>query len=194
MSYFRSLHLQLQVLSNEDLKGTRTKHGFKLAFILLFGQDVETFTSVIFLYVDQLEKQLDKDEFQEDDSMDAFWRQEGEVDRVKALDADLVVTKSSRTERENHDTSSKSGNDTHAVDAYIKPVNDKEPMAKVQLTTQHNVLANEQHHTKQSEPIHDTYFLENVDGNTTPNSTNMSNRDGEIDQNAEKCQVTSPLL
>ncbi|GJR66894.1 hypothetical protein Tco_0012959 [Tanacetum coccineum] len=98
-------------------------------------------------------------------------RQEGEVDRGKALDADLVVTESN-----------------------IKPVNDKEPMAKVQLTTQHNVLANEQHHTKQSEPIHDIYFLEKVDSNTTPNSTNMSNRGGEIDQNAEKCQVTSPLL
>ncbi|GJT86269.1 hypothetical protein Tco_1067986 [Tanacetum coccineum] len=57
-------------------------------------------------------------------------RQEGEVDRVKALDVDLVVTESSRTERENHDTSSKSGNDTHAIDADIKPVNDKETMAE----------------------------------------------------------------
>ncbi|GKB56529.1 hypothetical protein Tco_0912715 [Tanacetum coccineum] len=73
MSYVRSLHLHLQVLSNEDLKGTRTEHGFKWAFISLFGQDVETFISTIFLYVDQLEKQLDKDEFQEVDSMDDFW-------------------------------------------------------------------------------------------------------------------------
>ncbi|GKD88122.1 hypothetical protein Tco_1363629 [Tanacetum coccineum] len=54
------------VLSNEDLKGTRIEHGFKWAFISLFGQDVETFTSTMFLYVDQLEKQLNKDEFQED--------------------------------------------------------------------------------------------------------------------------------
>ncbi|GJT33579.1 hypothetical protein Tco_0923998 [Tanacetum coccineum] len=73
MSYFRSLHSHLQVLSNEDLKGTRTEHGFKRAFISLFGQDVETFTSMMFLYVDQLEKQLEKDEFPKDDSMDAFW-------------------------------------------------------------------------------------------------------------------------
>ncbi|GJR06430.1 ribonuclease H-like domain-containing protein [Tanacetum coccineum] len=36
------------------------------------------------------------------------------------------------------------------------------------LTAQHNVLANEQQHTEQSEPIYDTYLLEKVDSNTTP--------------------------
>nr|GEU47852.1 transcription factor gamyb [Tanacetum cinerariifolium] len=44
MTYFRSLHSHLQVLSKEDLKGTRIEHGFKRAFMLLFGQDVDTFT------------------------------------------------------------------------------------------------------------------------------------------------------
>ncbi|GJQ95598.1 hypothetical protein Tco_0006737 [Tanacetum coccineum] len=202
MTYFGSLQSHLQVLSNEDLKGTRTEHGFKRAFISLFGQDVETFTSTMFLYVDQLEKLLDKDEFQEDESMTAFWvlnrqykllkhmssvkksiterachqrqydrrvnetqmqKQEGEVNRGKALDANLVVTESSGTELEKHNTSSRSGNDTHAEDADIKLVNDKEPMAE-------------------------------VDSNTTPDLTNMCHRGGEIDQNAEKCQVSCPLL
>ncbi|GJY63556.1 hypothetical protein Tco_0465016 [Tanacetum coccineum] len=32
MQYFRSLHSYLQVLSKEDLKGTRIEHGFKRAF------------------------------------------------------------------------------------------------------------------------------------------------------------------
>ncbi|GJX06392.1 hypothetical protein Tco_0194324 [Tanacetum coccineum] len=73
MSYFRTLHSHLQVLSKEDLKGTRIKHGFKRAFMSLFGQDNETFTSTMLLNVDQLQKQLDKDEFQEDGSMTAFW-------------------------------------------------------------------------------------------------------------------------
>ncbi|GKD88449.1 hypothetical protein Tco_1363956, partial [Tanacetum coccineum] len=49
---------------------------------------------------------------------------------------------------------------THAVDSDIRPVNDQEPFAEVQLIAQHNVLANEQQHTKQSEPIYDTYMLE----------------------------------
>ncbi|GJZ85436.1 hypothetical protein Tco_0650775 [Tanacetum coccineum] len=39
----------------------------------LFGQDVDTFTSTMLLNVDQLQNQLDKDEFQEDGSMTAFW-------------------------------------------------------------------------------------------------------------------------
>ncbi|GKD37380.1 hypothetical protein Tco_1257587 [Tanacetum coccineum] len=73
MAYFRSLHSHLQVLSKEDLKGTRIEHGFKRAFMSLFGQDVDTFTSTMLLNVDQLQKQLDKDEFQEDGSMTAFW-------------------------------------------------------------------------------------------------------------------------
>ncbi|GKB56502.1 hypothetical protein Tco_0912688 [Tanacetum coccineum] len=42
-------------------------------FMLLFGQDADTFTSTMVLNVDQLQKQLDKDEFQEDGSMAAFW-------------------------------------------------------------------------------------------------------------------------
>ncbi|GKE24924.1 hypothetical protein Tco_1436436, partial [Tanacetum coccineum] len=48
-------------------------------------------------------------------------------------------------------TSSSSGDDADADDADIKLVYDKEPMAKVQLTAEYNVLAREQQHTKQHE-------------------------------------------
>ncbi|GJY94656.1 hypothetical protein Tco_0511017 [Tanacetum coccineum] len=61
------------ILSKGDLKGIRIEHGFKRAFMSLFGQDVDTFTRTMLLNVDQLQKQLDKDEFQEDGSMAAFW-------------------------------------------------------------------------------------------------------------------------
>ncbi|GJZ07069.1 hypothetical protein Tco_0540862 [Tanacetum coccineum] len=98
---------------------------------------------------------------------------EGKVDSSKALDASLVVIECSGTKSDKQDTSSRSGNDTHAEDVDIKPVNEKEPMARVQLTAQHNVLANEQQHFVQSEPIYDTHLLEKVDRNTTPDSTNM---------------------
>ncbi|GJW88257.1 hypothetical protein Tco_0163597 [Tanacetum coccineum] len=114
---------------------------------------------------------------------------------VKALDVGSVITESDRTKSDKHDTSSSLGNYiTHVVDADIRPVNDQVPFAEVQLTAQHNVLANEQQHTEQSEPIYDTYLLEKVDSNTTPDSTNMSHRGGEIDQDAEQYQVKSPLL
>ncbi|GJV52255.1 hypothetical protein Tco_1447996 [Tanacetum coccineum] len=114
---------------------------------------------------------------------------------VKALDVGSVITESSRTKSDKHDSSSSSRTYiTHAVDADIRPVNDQVPFAEVQLTAQHNVLANEQQHTEQSEPIYDTYLLDKVDSNTTPDSTNMCHRGGEIDQDAEQYQAKSPLL
>nr|GEY38221.1 hypothetical protein [Tanacetum cinerariifolium] len=95
---------------------------------------------------------------------------EGNVDSSKALDASLVVTE------------------------YIKPVNNQVPFAEVQLTAQHNVLANEQQHFVQSKSSYDTHPLEKVDRNTTLYLTNMCHKGGKIDHNAEKCQVSCPLL
>ncbi|GJS97081.1 hypothetical protein Tco_0804049 [Tanacetum coccineum] len=69
---FRQLHSHLKLLSNNELKGTRTECGFKPAFATLFGQDVETFTGTMFLNMDQLEKQLDNKEFEEIGYMAAF--------------------------------------------------------------------------------------------------------------------------
>nr|GEW47058.1 hypothetical protein [Tanacetum cinerariifolium] len=113
----------------------------------------------------------------------------------QALDADLVVMESNGTKSGMHDTSSSLGNYiTHVVDANIKPVNDQVLFAEVQLTAQHNVLANKQQHTDQSEPIYDTYLLEKVNRNTSSGSTNISHRGGEIDQDAKHDQVKSPLL
>ncbi|GJW23268.1 reverse transcriptase domain-containing protein [Tanacetum coccineum] len=86
---------------------------------------------------------------------------EGKVDSSKELDASLVVTECSGTKSDKQDTSSSSGNYiTHDVDADIRPVNDQVPLTEVQLTAQHNVLANEQQHSVQSEPSSDTYLLE----------------------------------
>ncbi|GKB03618.1 hypothetical protein Tco_0831761 [Tanacetum coccineum] len=121
--------------------------------------------------------------------------QESKVVSSKAVDASLVVTECRRTKSDEHITSSSSGTYiTQVVDADIRPVNDQVPSAEVHLTAPHNVLANEQQHIDQSEPSYDTYLLEKGDSNTTPDSTNMSHRGGEIDQDAEQDQVKSPLL
>ncbi|GJV24125.1 hypothetical protein Tco_1376820 [Tanacetum coccineum] len=142
MVSFRQLHSHLKLLSNNDLKGTRTECGFKRAFATLFGQDVESFTGTMLLNMDQLEKKLDNEEFQEIRSMAAFkvletqfqmfiksqiyldgeyvmQTTEGKVDTSKALDVSLVDTKSSGIESKEQDTSNRSGNDTHANDADI---------------------------------------------------------------------------
>ncbi|GJV72464.1 hypothetical protein Tco_1492459 [Tanacetum coccineum] len=125
----------------------------------------------MFLNMDQLEKQLDKEEFQEIGSMAAFKTTEEKVDTSKALDASLVNTESSRTESGKQDTSSSSGNDIDADDADIKPVYDEEPMAEVQLTAEINVLATGQQHTEQP----------------------GFNNEGEVDQNAKQCHDTCHL-
>ncbi|GJT74936.1 putative reverse transcriptase domain-containing protein [Tanacetum coccineum] len=205
--------LIVKVLSKEDLKGTCIKHGFKRAFLSLFGQDDDTFTSTMFLNVDQLQKQLDKDEFQEDGSMAAFWvinrqikvkqfretllqhmsnvkksvakrtrhqrqynrqmqTQESKVDLGKALDANLVVTKSSGIKSGKQDTGNRSRNDTDTDDGDIRPIYDEEPMTDIQLTVECNIFATGQQHTVQLE----------------------FNNEGGVDQYTEKCQVKSSML
>nr|GEV91435.1 hypothetical protein [Tanacetum cinerariifolium] len=62
--------IELRVLSYDESK---SKKVFERAFMTLFGQDNETFTRTMFLYVAQLQNQFDKDEFQEDKSMAVFW-------------------------------------------------------------------------------------------------------------------------
>nr|GEU39447.1 putative reverse transcriptase domain-containing protein [Tanacetum cinerariifolium] len=270
MVSFRLLHLHLKALSNNDLKGTCIEGGFKRAFATLFDQDFQSFTGSMFLNLDQLENQLDKEEYQEIGSFDAFRvlmtqfqtfinfryyfdndealmirkyfiaytkidvllfhatliqhmkslresilkraKHKQEKDRrvnnrmmqskkrkdnsSKAFDVGLVVTEINETESERNVLSSRSENDTHTGDADINSVNDKQPMAEVQVFAEHNTLANEQQHSEQSAFVYDTYLLEKVDRNTTPESTDMSHRGREIDQNADvkKCQVSCPLL
>ncbi|GJY78204.1 hypothetical protein Tco_0484005 [Tanacetum coccineum] len=89
---------------------------------------------------------------------------EGKVNSSKALDASLVVTECSGTKSDKHDTSSSLGN-------YIT----------------HAVDAD-------IRPVNDQVPFAEVDSNTTPDSTNMSHRGGEIDQDAEQYQVKIPLL
>nr|GEW43925.1 integrase, catalytic region, zinc finger, CCHC-type, peptidase aspartic, catalytic [Tanacetum cinerariifolium] len=72
MVSFRQLYSHLKRLSQNNLQGSRTESGFKRAFSTLSCQDNETFTGTMFLNVEQLEKQLDKKDFQEIESMAAF--------------------------------------------------------------------------------------------------------------------------
>ncbi|GJZ37764.1 hypothetical protein Tco_0583955 [Tanacetum coccineum] len=191
--------------------------------------------------LDQLEKQLDKEQFQETRSMDAFrvlktqfqlfinfqyyfddddglmickmnerqmQSKEGKVDSSKTLDVSLVVTECSGTKSNRQDINSSSGNYlTHAVDADIRPVNDQVSFVEVQLTAQHNVLANEQQHSVLVCPIVNALagrLLGAYDfGVVTPRvvvyagdktSGDASSWGGEIDQNAKKYQVSCPLL
>ncbi|GJY39445.1 hypothetical protein Tco_0425809 [Tanacetum coccineum] len=163
------------------------------------GSEPETYRSILLMHLDLLEKFIDKSVLKYGE----LRMQEGEVKAiketekrlneatlhvheieqslklqskdvpiniVKALDARLGVTESSGTESEKQDTSSRSRNDTDALDTDIKLV--KETMAEVHLTSEHNILANRQQHAEQPE----------------------FNNEERVDQDAEQCQVKSPLL
>ncbi|GJV57018.1 hypothetical protein Tco_1458023 [Tanacetum coccineum] len=219
MAYFRSLHSHLQVYFKEDLKGTRIEHGFKQAFMSLFGQDNETF-STFWVVNNQFQKFIDSQFTLDYDSQmtDKYFveytrikvkhfrdtllqhmgnvkkfvaertrhqrqydrrvnkrqmqTQESKIDTGKAVDDDLVVTKSSGTKSKVQDESSRSGNDTDTDDAHIRPIYDEEPMAEVQLTAECNIFAIGQQHTKQPEIINE----------------------GRVDQYTEQCQVKSLML
>nr|GEX44142.1 hypothetical protein [Tanacetum cinerariifolium] len=56
--------------------------------------------------------------------------QESKTDTGKALDADLVITKSSGTKSKVQDDNSRSGNDTNIDDIDIRPIYDEEPMVE----------------------------------------------------------------
>ncbi|GJS55533.1 hypothetical protein Tco_0628895 [Tanacetum coccineum] len=176
MAYFQSLHSRLQVLSKGDLKGTRIEHGFKRAFMSLFGQDADTFTSTMLLNVDQLQKQLDKDEFQEDGSMAAFWVTSTLLNTLELrfntseihysntwvmlrslLLKEHVIKDNMKegTDSTVQDDNSRSRNDTDVDDADIRPIYDEDPMAEVQLTAECDIFAIGQQHTEQPEIINE---------------------------------------
>nr|GFC06723.1 hypothetical protein [Tanacetum cinerariifolium] len=98
--------------------------------------------------------------------------QKSKVDTGKAVDVDLVITESNGTKSEVQDDSSMLGNDANADDEDIRPINDEEPMAEVQLTTKCNIFAIGQQHTEQPEIINK----------------------GRVDQYPEQCQAKIPML
>nr|GEV26604.1 ribonuclease H [Tanacetum cinerariifolium] len=82
------------------------------------GKLHDIFSATSFISTDQLQNQLDKDEFQEEKSMAAFWVLNNQFQNG--------------TKSDEHITSSSSGTYiTHVVDADIRAVNDQEPSAEV---------------------------------------------------------------
>nr|GEZ11066.1 hypothetical protein [Tanacetum cinerariifolium] len=94
------------------------------------------------------------------------------MDNVKKSVAERTRHQRDETESEVKDDSSRSGNDTDADDADIRPIYDKEPMAEVQLTAECNIFAIGQLPTEQSEIINK----------------------GKVDEYPEQCQVKSHVL
>ncbi|GJV57846.1 hypothetical protein Tco_1458851 [Tanacetum coccineum] len=197
MAYFDLFIHTSSFFQTRSLKRHSHRTWIKRAFMSLFGQDVDTFTRTMLLNVDQLQKQLDKDEFQEDGSMTAFWVTHALFNTLESrfntseihysntwvmLKKSMLKDTSSRPyERRDRlkvqDDSSRSGNDTDADDADIRPIYDEEPMAEVQLTAECNIFAIGQQHTEQPEIIIEGRVDHTDDGSKPkPRSTNNSIR------------------
>ncbi|GKC78257.1 hypothetical protein Tco_1129031 [Tanacetum coccineum] len=133
----------------------------------------------MFLNMDQLEKQLDKDEFQEFRSMAAFRVLETQFQKFiksrSCLDDDDGLMARKINERQMQKTEGKVDTskalDANVNDIDIRPIYDEKPIAEVQLTAECNVFVTGQHHTEQLE----------------------FNNEGVVDQNAEQCHDTRPL-
>nr|GEV38066.1 hypothetical protein [Tanacetum cinerariifolium] len=204
MVSFRLMHSYLTALSNNHSKGTCIKGGFEQAFVALFDQGIQAFTSSMLLNLDQLEKQLDKEEFQETGSTDAFralmtqfqtfinfqyyfndfddtvickFFQAHTRTEIRQLCDTLIQhmesLRESILERAKHkrekdrrvidrmmQSKKRKDHSSTTLDDDINSVNDKEPMAEVNLSVEQNILANEQQHSEQSASVYDTYLLE----------------------------------
>ncbi|GJS82687.1 hypothetical protein Tco_0749228 [Tanacetum coccineum] len=215
MVSFRQLHAHLNLLSNNNLNGTRTESRFKRAFATLFGQDVEIFIGTMFLNVDQLEKQLDKEEFQEIGSMASFKVLETQFqmfiksqrymddEYVKLIDERALHKREYDTrvnERQLQTTEGKV--DTgKALDASLVNTESSGTESNEQDTS--SISGNEAH-TDDADirPIYDEEPMTEVQTTAEINvfATRQQhteqpefNNEGEVDQNAKQCHDTCPL-
>ncbi|GKE88886.1 hypothetical protein Tco_1566361, partial [Tanacetum coccineum] len=134
-------HLEKQ-LGKEKFQETRSMDAFKglkrqFQLLINFQYNFEGFDDLMIRNktvkkssLDSATKDVHAIKYNMSKAKDRCMTLEGKVDSSEALDVSLVVTECSETKSEKHVTSSRSGNDTHVADAKMKPMNDKEPMAK----------------------------------------------------------------
>ncbi|GKD10914.1 hypothetical protein Tco_1190599, partial [Tanacetum coccineum] len=177
MASFKVLETQFQMFIKSRIYLDDEYVVMTCNYFLQYTQlEIPEFCDMLIQYLESVKKLMDeralhKREYDTRVNERQMQTTEGKVDTYKALDDSLVNTASSGTESNEHDISSRSGNDAHANDADIRPIYDEEPMAEVQTTAEINVFATRQQHTKQPE----------------------FNNEGEVDQNAEQCHDTCPL-
>jgi hypothetical protein len=120
---------------------------------------------------------------------------DGIINSGIASDVGSVINECKGSETAKLDTTSSSVTlVTHDTDADFRPVKEQGSCAEVPLTYHHNVLSKERQHTDHIKPSYDTNLLEKTDSNTISNSTNMSHKGGENDQDGEHDDKSSSLF
>ncbi|GJX16130.1 hypothetical protein Tco_0216962 [Tanacetum coccineum] len=187
---------------------------FQRAFSSLFSNDIRTFKFELFHNMNNLEKQLNKETLHEKDSksdisvvkvqFDKFLYleelkpsnyddrhiQECKIQDLKAMDASSgnKVSNGFVSDKGNVHCSEndchKTGNDQSSENKGSTSGNESKPMAEVPYTTEYNVFAVETQHTEQPEFLNDASLMEKVNSNTTPDSSDMCNKEIKGDQYA----------
>ncbi|GKC98801.1 hypothetical protein Tco_1169076 [Tanacetum coccineum] len=191
-------------LSNNDLKGTSIEGGFEQAFATLFQQDVQTFTRTMFVTLDQLEKHLSKEEFQELESSSAF-RTDVPLFHDKLIQH-MESLRESIQERAKHKREYDRRMNDRMMQSKEGNANSSKALDAGLVVTERNETESERYvlssrfgkdiHAEDADinSVNDKQPMVEVDRNTIYDLTDMSHRGGEIDQNAVKCQVLCPLL
>ena len=116
-------------------------------------------------------------------------------DTGKTSDVGSVFTRCNESETDMPDTASNSVTLlAHDLHPDPRPIKENVSGVEVLLTDNNNVISNEQRHTDQVIPTYDTYLLEKTDSNVISDSTKMSHKGGENDQDAEHDNFSSSVL
>nr|GEU42341.1 ethylene-responsive transcription factor 13-like [Tanacetum cinerariifolium] len=172
--------------------------GFERAFSTLFDQDDKTFTSTMFVNLDQLEKHLSKEEFQELKSFNVFRvllqqfqtflysrfsfnNDEGLMIRKYFIAYTKTDVQLFHDKLLQHMESLKESIQKRAKHKreYNRRVNDRMMQSKERKDNSSKTLDADINSMNDKQPMAE------VDRNTTHESTDMSYRGGEIDQNAD---------
>ncbi|GJQ92429.1 hypothetical protein Tco_0003568 [Tanacetum coccineum] len=208
MNGFRALQSNFKLLSRKDVRGL-TEGGFKRAFLHFFREEVSTFKRMLSQNMDTLKKQLTKEKLLINDSRKTaltVFKTPFEKNEISNTwnESSNSWNESSKTGNESNrlgnkcnysgDENSNSGNDTNADGADMRPNYDTEPLKNVYLNDKYNVFGNTRQHSKQLDSINDTYVMKKVDSNVNPDSSYMSNNEGEVEQDDAQHKKEHALL
>ncbi|GJZ17114.1 hypothetical protein Tco_0553237, partial [Tanacetum coccineum] len=217
MAWFEQLETHLRDLYLNS--SPHVVDAFKPAFHSFFGEEHQTFRLKMFRNLDQLRLQLEKENLLELDTSqkknlhystsvneNSNYKQHGVFGQSsKKLEVNLITDvkenwlsgrlfrkASLGLSHDKHDTSrsclrtyfSHCGGCSYQTSKMTKM-----RFAEVKCLLNLMFLAIVTTSYEQSEPIYDTYLLEKVDSNTTPDSANMCHRGGEIDQDDDTSQA-----
>ncbi|GJT60000.1 hypothetical protein Tco_1003533 [Tanacetum coccineum] len=74
------------------------------------------------------------------------------------------------------------------------PTHDAKPLEKVYYEDNYNVFSTDRQHSKQPESINDTYMVETIDSNVTPDSSYMCDNEGTTNQKVKDSKDERVML